>query len=292
MGFIIANNIGFCFGVKNAINKTFEIAKKTNRPIYTIGALIHNENVINELEKNNIHTIVENEISKHLNENPIYIVRTHGITHQLLLTLNIYCNKKIIEYYDLTCPFVKSIHTNLSKSTSNDTFTICFGSKTHPETIASVSYIAGEYHIVENFDDYNSLLPKIESTDKQIILFSQTTFDQNSFSLIKESLLKVKPKTLVLNTICNTTVLRQAEADNISKISDYCFVIGDSKSSNTQKLFSIAHHNCINTFYMNDVANISVIPNPNKYNIGILSGASTPQNNLDLIISELKKHIF
>lgn len=286
---IVAKNIGFCFGVQKAINSALNTYfKEKNRNIYTIGSLIHNDIVNKQLSEKRIICIDETDIESVINDNPVLIIRAHGIKKELLEKLHKYKRDGLITLIDSTCPFVTSIHNFLQKNTNDNTLTIYFGNPNHPETIGSISFIKGEYIIVDSFDSFIRIKNTLIENNKQTILFSQTTSDYQDFKIICNELKNIKSNPIIFDSVCKTTIERQIEADEISKIVDITFVLGDKKSSNTLKLYNIAKNNCPNSFLIEKKEDINFNDLNLNAKIGLLTGASTPEIVIKDVIDALK----
>ena len=277
----VAKSAGFCFGVKRAVNLVYdEITKENNKPIYTYGPIIHNDEVVKDMEKNGVIVIKSlDELASHTKG--IIIIRSHGISRK---------EYEIIEnsgytIKDATCPFVKKIHTLAQKHTSEGEYLIIIGNSTHPEVQGIKGWVVGDMvSVVGNVNDIENL--DIPET-KKVCIVSQTTFNYNKFQELVEIIAKKGYDINVLNTICNATEERQTEARKIASESDAMIVIGDSNSSNTQKLFEICKKECENTYYIQTNRDMDYDKIKSVNNVGITAGASTPNN----IIEEVSKNV-
>lgn len=282
MEIILGKSSGFCFGVKNAIDGA-EKELKNNSPVYCLGEIIHNEEVINDLESKGL-VIVDNiEDAK-----DTVIVRSHGVSKDVYDT----AKAKNIKLLDYTCPFVLKIHETALKYSQNDYFIFLLGVKTHPETIGSISFCGNNSYLIENLDDISLALDKFKISNlKNLLIISQTTFSVSLFENIVNEIKKhVNPNVNleIKNTICNTTSIRQKETEDIAKKVDLMIVIGGKHSSNTKKLYEVAKENCKNTILIqtkNDL-NHEYLQGFNK--IGIIAGASTPQNIIEDVVAFCK----
>lgn len=262
MEIILAKSAGFCFGVKLAVDCVYEKSKQEK--IYTYGPIIHNKNVVKDLEKQGV-KILEN-LDKDVDGK--VIIRSHGVPPSVYNILK----EKGIEYIDCTCPFVKKIHKIVSEKYSEGNEIIIVGNKEHPEIIGINGFCDNTGIIVNSIEEFNALELNKE---KQYILVSQTTFDTTKFFLLMEIVDKIKNIT-VYNTICTATNDRQKEAIEIAQNVDYMIVLGDTLSSNTQKLFEISKKYCKNTFLCERIQDLQLNIFSNNVKIGITAGASTP----------------
>ncbi len=255
MEVIMGSNIGFCKGVSNAVEKSIELVKNYGK-VYALGMLIHNEKVINSLEKLGIIFVDDIDL---VPNNEHLIFRTHGETKNIYERAK---NKNLI-IHDLTCPNVLNIHKKVQELNSKGYFIVLCGYKNHPEVIATMSYCEGI--VVYNIEDI------VDLKNNKIALICQTTISLEKFDEIKNYLIKLYPSLLVFNTVCNATKKREDEVIKLSSKVDNLLIIGSNKSSNTKKLFNVSK--CSNTYFVDDVDTFN-----KKLDgvIGIVTGASTP----------------
>ena len=277
----IAKSAGFCFGVTRAVNMVYEAIEKENVPIYTYGPIIHNDEVVKDMEKNGVTVINDlDELSSH--EKGVMIIRSHGISKAEYDKIKD-CGFEVL---NATCPFVSKIHRYVEDYSSKGYDIIIVGSPKHPEVCGIKGWADEKCHVTiinspEDAEKYT------KNSTKKLCIVSQTTFNYNKFQDIVEIIAKKGYDITVLNTICNATEVRQTEARKVAQCSDVMIVIGDRHSSNTQKLFEICKNECINTYYIqtSDEMDYSHIGSNN--NVGITAGASTPNN----IIEEVSKNV-
>ena len=261
MEIILAKSAGFCFGVKLAVDCVYEKSKEDK--IYTYGPIIHNKNVVKDLEKQGVE-IIEN-LEKDINGK--VIIRSHGVPSSVYKLLE----QKNIEYVDCTCPFVKKIHRIVDENYKQGKRVIIIGNKNHPEIIGINGFCDNTALIANSIEEFNNL--DIED-NKEYILVSQTTFDITVFEKLLQSVKNNNIK--VFNTICSATNDRQTEALELSKQVDYMIVLGDTSSSNTQKLYEICKKNCENTYLCETIKDLQLNNFKKNVKIGITAGASTP----------------
>lgn len=274
MEIIIGKNSGFCFGVNNAVEKTKKKLKElaNEKQVYCLGEIVHNQQVTKELE--NMGLIVKDDIND-IPNNSICIVRAHGVPPKVYEEA---INKKI-ELIDLTCPKVKLVHKLAEEYKNKNYFVIIIAKKSHPETIGTKGFAGHNSIVVENNDDINLVKQKIKQTGiNNIIILSQTTFSVEKFNnlsnMIKERLEDVNLE--IKSCICNSTDIRQNEVIELSRKVDLMIIVGGKNSSNTEKLFEIANKEAPKSIWIQtkDDINTDYIKQFNK--IGIISGASTP----------------
>lgn len=276
--------MGFCFGVRRAVEAAEEALKKYGKGVYSLGPLIHNENALKELKEKGLLIADEKEIST-IKDGSVVIIRAHGVAPDLIETLK---NKKCT-VIDATCPRVKANQKMVSRYTSAEDYIILTGDKNHGEVIGLAGYAKSNFIQIQNYDEAEKVqLPS--ELKGQIVLLSQTTYNPHEFSKI-ESLLKSRyPQIKVQNTICPATEERQnALLDLCSKV-DALIVIGGKNSANTKRLYQTAKENCKFALHIQDE---SEIPDEiRKYEkIGITAGASTPDKIISLVETALNNMV-
>ena len=276
----VAESAGFCFGVKRAVNMAYDEAASAGEPVYTYGPIIHNEEVVKDLEKKGVRVIRKLDELEELPKGKI-IIRSHGISkaeHDRMLSYG-------FEILDATCPFVLKIH-RLVREYSRKGYTIVIaGNREHPEVEGIMGWVEGQsVYTVQTAEDIDKL---VVSTDEKICFVAQTTFNYNKFQELVEIITKKGYDIIVLDTICNATEERQAEARMIAGRSEAMIVIGDKHSSNTQKLYEISKKECANTYYIQTSKDMDYRQIRSINNVGITAGASTP----NYIIEEVSKNV-
>ena len=280
MNVTLAKSAGFCFGVKRAVKTVYEETDKSDKPIYTFGPIIHNEEVVADLEKKGV--AVVNSVEE-LRDKPkgTVIIRSHGVEKE------VYEQIKMLgfEIVDATCPFVLKIHRLVEKYSSQGYHVIIIGNESHPEVIGIKGWSDGKFTtVISSKEEAESF--QLEEGSKACIV-SQTTFNYNKFQELVEIIGKKGYDIIVLNTICNATEERQTEAAKIAREVDAMIVIGGKSSSNTQKLFEICKSECENTYYIQTIKDLDLTGFKSVDNVGITAGASTPNN----IIEEVQKNV-
>ena len=280
MEFTIAKSAGFCFGVKRAIDSAYKYLEENQGKVYSIGPLIHNEIVTNDLKAKGLIELNDIDVIKNLkNEN--IIIRTHGIEKDTFEILKRNGNNII----DLTCPFVSKIHKLVDEYSKNAYKVIVIGDKEHPEVKGIVSYAKNGIDVVINESDVNKL--KIDRNDKVFIVFQTTTNALNAEKLV-DILTKLFYNYKLVNTICNATQNRQDETARLSKECDVMLIIGSRTSSNTRKLFEIASLYCKKTYLLSDKSDTKNINIEKNSKVGVSAGASTPVYLVEEILKNVR----
>ena len=284
MEVILAKSAGFCFGVKRAVETVYEQTGTENR-IYTYGPIIHNEEVVKDLEQKGV-IVLRSEEELDTLERGTVIIRSHGVAKDVYDRLE----SKKIQIVDATCPFVKKIHNIVQKHSEMGENIIIIGNPEHPE-VQGIKGWAGDH--VEVFQTKEEAENYSCEQGKKICIVAQTTFNYNKFKDLVEILCKKRYDNNVLNilnilnTICNATEERQREAKNIAGEVDTMLVVGGRHSSNTQKLFEICKKECGNTYYIQTPVDLDSEMFQCSSYVGITAGASTPNK----IIEEVQEHV-
>lgn len=281
MEITVAKSAGFCFGVQRAVDSVYKELEENSGKIYTFGPIIHNEQVVEDLNKKGIEVIDTVEQLKEIKEGTV-VIRSHGVAKEIYDVLE----QQKLKMVDATCPFVKKIHNIVLDESNNGKTIIIIGNDNHPEVEGIKGWVNGEV-IVINKEEQIEKLSLPEQTKACIV--SQTTFNHNKFKYLVEIIRKKGYDITVVNTICNATHVSQVEAQKISSKVDGMIVIGGKNSSNTQKLYDICRNECENTFYVQTVKDLNLHELKSLKSIGITAGASTPKNIIEEVRTECQK---
>ena len=277
MEVILAESAGFCFGVKRAVETVYEQAAGGGR-IYTYGPIIHNEEVVSDLEKKGVRVLKEEELDD-LQEGTV-IIRSHGVPREVQRRIR----ERSLVCVDATCPFVKRIHKIVEKESRAGRQIIIIGNPGHPEVEGIMGWSETPAVIIESEKEAeNFFCPE----EKDICLVSQTTFNYNKFQELVEIIQKKGYNVSVANTICNATEERQAEAKLIASQVDAMIVIGGTHSSNTRKLYEICRKECEYTCFIQTLDDLQLDFPDSVFRVGITAGASTP----NYIIEEVQNYV-
>ncbi|BCD61902.1 4-hydroxy-3-methylbut-2-en-1-yl diphosphate reductase [Nitratiruptor sp. YY08-26] len=270
----LAQNYGFCFGVKRAI----KIAEESPDSV-TFGPLIHNKNEIERLKKNFNVGLVE-DIDE-VEENSKVIVRTHGIPKDKLQILK----EKNVEVVNATCPFVTKPQEIVEKMSEEGYSIVIFGDRNHPEIKGVMSYAKDPVVVL----DVEELEPQLSKLKEKVATVAQTTRKFEEYAKIVNFLMQHKKEVRVFNTICNATFENQSAARELSKEADVMIVIGGKNSSNTKQLFRICKENCLDSYLIENKEEIQPSWFEGKKLCGITAGASTPNWIIEEVIEKIKK---
>ncbi len=269
----LAENYGFCFGVKRAI----KIAEE-HKNSATYGPLIHNSLEIKRLDENFNVGLVED--FKEFKPGDTAIVRTHGIPKNELEELN----KTGVEVVDATCPYVTKPQQICEQMSKEGYDIVIFGDEKHPEIKGVKSYAVNEAHVVTSVADLEEL-----KLGEHIALVAQTTRKVEEYVAIASYLIPRHKEVRVFNTICNATFENQEAARKLAKRADIMIVIGGKNSSNTKQLFSIAKAGCEDSYHIENEEELECSWFEGKKLCGITAGASTPDWVIQNVVNKIEK---
>ena len=273
----VAKSAGFCFGVKRAVDTVYREIESGEKPVYTFGPIIHNEQVVEDLENRGVQVIHSEDELEGLSGGTV-VIRSHGVSRDV-------CEKieaRGMKIVDATCPFVKKIHRIVDEEGRKGRHVVIIGSADHPEVQGIMGWASGPVTVMHTAEEAESFVPE---NGKPISIVAQTTFNYNKFKDLVEIFLKKSYDSTVLKTICNATEERQTEARAIARKVDAMFVVGGRHSSNTQKLYEICKEECKNTYFIETLVDLESKPFQSFGRVGITAGASTPNK----IIEEVQK---
>ena len=275
----LAKTAGFCFGVKRAVNTVYEQIEKGDKLIYTYGPIIHNEEVVKDLEEKGVKVIESEEDIEKIEADATVVIRSHGTTEKICDLIK----AKGANIVDATCPFVKKIHNIVAEKSEAGYHIVIIGNDKHPEVEGIKGWSKSSVTVINTEEEANLISI---SDDKNVCIVSQTTFNYKKFHKLVEIIQKKVYNVIIVNTICNATSERQVEAKQIATEVDSMIVIGGKTSSNTQKLYEICKEECKNTYYIQTAKDLETVQLEGDV-IGITAGASTPKN----IIEEVQANV-
>ncbi len=279
----LAECAGFCFGVKRAVDAVYE-QLGTGKRIYTYGPIVHNEEVVGDLERQGVRVLADKKELLALEKDPkqetLVIIRAHGVPREIYDILE----QKGLEYIDCTCPFVKRIQKKVEEESRNGKTVYIAGNPGHPEVEGIRGWCHGEAKVIENPEETQNL---VFNDKNQGVLVAQTTFNFNKFDNLVEIFHKRGYNGTVVNTICNATEERQRAARKLAAEADVMIVIGGRHSSNTRKLYEICSSECAKTYFIQTLDDLRVDMPETVRLVGITAGASTPNK----IIEEVQNYV-
>lgn len=277
MQITLAKTAGFCFGVNRAVTMLYDLVNDGVK-VSTLGPIIHNPQVISDLEKRGVKIL---ESAESASPDAKIVIRTHGVEKDVLS----FCEEKHFDYIDATCPFVKKIHKIVNENSKPDLPVLIAGDKNHPEVVGIKSYCKGKCYVFNSAAELDSIFNNVDFDEKNpFIVVSQTTFSTKEWEKCVKKIKILYTNAFIFDTICNATEERQAEALLLSQKNDIMIIIGGRTSSNTAKLKSVCEPNCP-TYLIETAKELLDIDFCGVNSIGVTAGASTP----DGIIKEVLK---
>lgn len=278
MRVIVAKTAGFCMGVRRAMDILLDAAnEKNDGKVYTDGPLIHNPQVLEYLEKRDIHIVNgQTDLSK-----STVVIRAHGITP---------IRRKEIEdlgakVCDATCPHVMRVQSIIKKYAAQGYSTVIVGDKGHAEVIGLLGYAEGKGHVVQELDEIEHLPPM----DK-VCVVAQTTQDRRMFKEAIDRLKKRYSNCESFETICSSTYKRQDEVISLSKTVDAMIVVGGRGSANTTRLVKICESQGTPTFHVETDTELDLSKFKNFDTIGVTAGASTPNWMIKRVVEKIRSY--
>ena len=310
----LAKTAGFCFGVQRAVEMVYTEADK-GKKVVTLGPIIHNEQVVSDLEKRGVSVIDETALADESVDlsGATVVIRSHGVSKSVYEKLR----QKRCEIVDSTCPFVKKIHDTVQEYAAQGYDIVIVGSREHPEvqgilgwclppgkknperTDAGNEVFGDEVlrsevlrnevlgTVVETEAEMEAFCPS--NREKKVCVVAQTTFNYKKFKDLVEIISKKGYDIIAVNTICNATAERQQEASELAARSDAMIVIGGKNSSNSRKLFEISKNQCENTYFIQTLEDLDITCIESSASLGITAGASTPKNMIQEVLTACQK---
>lgn len=280
----LAKFAGFCYGVKRAVETVKKLKNENeNKNIFILGQLIHNSQVIKELEELGIRTV--DELPD--NETGICVIRSHGASPEVIENIE----NKGFEVVDLTCPDVKKVQQQAIQLAQDGYYVVIVGKAEHPEVIAikaNAQQYTDKIFVASDCAQLEEVKEDIKA-HKKVGVVVQTTQRIETLQSILSCLTTFSKEIHVVNTICQSTSMRQKEAKELAQVNDLVVVVGSKKSANTTHLAEILDGITKTIHIENEIEldNYSDLVK-NAQNIAITAGASTPQNVIDKVINKIE----
>lgn len=288
----VAKTAGFCFGVRRAVDTVYrqlEESCRTESPkLYTLGEIIHNPQVVEEL--NDLGAVAVEQLPELLTleqtEKIPGIIRSHGVPHSVYEAFE----QNGIPYVDATCPYVRQIQKIVADQ-PQDTLVLVAGDAKHPEVKGIIGHCNATFVTFESAEELQKITENSPNLAKMnSVMVAQTTFNTSEWQKCVETAKKLYTKPKIFDTICKATLMRQTEAAHLAEVSDIMIVIGGRHSSNTRKLSDICSRYCKTIWVetaqelLNGQADV-VCQIAAGSRVGVTAGASTPVR----IIKEVQK---
>jgi 4-hydroxy-3-methylbut-2-enyl diphosphate reductase len=274
MEILVARSAGFCFGVKRAINMATECAEGVDSEIYTYGPIIHNPQVVKKLEGARVFT------KKRLEEMEActVIIRSHGAKIE---DFNV-AQDKGLKIVDATCPFVKKSQEIVSRLTQEGYSVIVVGEKNHPEVQGVISYGSDDILVAASAEELKGM-----PTKTKIGIVAQTTLSITTLQKVTSFCLTKASEVKVYNTICDATIIRQRESEEIATMVDCMLVVGGRNSANTNRLANLCRTIQPNTRHIEVAEEIKKEWFNGVARVGVTGGASTPSWLIEEVLTKI-----
>ncbi|MGN0601538.1 MAG: bifunctional 4-hydroxy-3-methylbut-2-enyl diphosphate reductase/30S ribosomal protein S1 [Oscillospiraceae bacterium] len=261
-----AKTAGFCFGVDRAVKIVYNMLDNRNN-VVTLGPIIHNRNVVADLEARGCRAVSLSEVTK---DNTV-IIRSHGVGQAVYDALE----QVGAEVVDATCPFVERIHKIAFEKSSQGYSVLIAGDASHPEVQGIRGHCVGESYVFNDCEEFENLVKNQNFFEKKVAILAQTTYNNRMWKICCETAKRIVPDALIFDTICNATAERQREARELAMQADAMIIVGGRQSSNTHKLKAVCDEYCP-CYLIENASELGDIDLSLAKFIGISAGASTP----------------
>lgn len=274
MEIIRAKYMGFCFGVLEAINVCNSLVEEKGKK-YILGMLVHNKQVVEDMQRKGFKLVTEEELLQDvdsLEENDIVVIRAHGTSKKVHEKLK----ERKVKVFDATCIFVNKIRQEIEIANEKGYSILFMGDRNHPEVKGVISF-ADDIQIFESYEEATKL--KID-LDKTYLLSTQTTLNKRKFEEVKKFFKENYKNVIIFDIICGATAVRQKAVEDLAVKVELMIVVGDTKSSNTKKLYEISKRLNDNTYLIENEEQLDLDIFSGKKVVGITAGASTPEETI------------
>lgn len=274
MEIIRAKYMGFCFGVLEAINVCNSLVEEKGKK-YILGMLVHNKQVVEDMQRKGFRLVTEEELLQDvdsLEENDIVVIRAHGTSKKVHEKLK----ERKVKVFDATCIFVNKIRQEIEIANEKGYSILFMGDRNHPEVKGVISF-ADDIQIFESYEEATKL--KID-LDKTYLLSTQTTLNKRKFEEVKKFFKENYKNVIIFDKICGATAVRQKAVEDLAVKVELMIVVGDTKSSNTKKLYEISKRLNDNTYLIENEEQLDLDIFSGKKVVGITAGASTPEETI------------
>jgi (E)-4-hydroxy-3-methyl-but-2-enyl pyrophosphate reductase len=272
---VVSEGVGFCSGVKRAIRMALDSAGRCEAPVYSLGPLIHNPQVVDRLRREGIRPL-----TRLRNGKGAVVVRSHGISYRDVEDLK----ARGYDVIDATCPFVRKAQENARRISDMGYRLVVVGERKHPEVKGILGHVDGAAVVVENLKQAKAL-----KFGQRVGIIAQTTVPIDTFSSIVCEIARKSREILVINTICSETAKRQDKARALAATVDAVLVVGGRNSANTSRLATLCSSMCPKTYHIETAEEIKSRWFRAGSTVGVVAGASTPKWLVDNIVERLEE---
>lgn len=275
-----AKTAGFCMGVGLALRKLDVVTKQGAAPLFTLGPIIHNPQVLDKYEAMGVR---QQSDPRAIPPGGTVVIRAHGVPQRVEADLR----ERGISIIDATCPKVKKAQLLIAEQAAGGRRLLLFGEEDHPEVKGLVSYAGAGAHVFDSVEALESLILKLDP-DAEYFLAAQTTQDRTAFETVVKMLRqRLDPGLPVFETICDATRHRQHEALSIAQEVDAMVVVGGYASGNTRRLVDVARTQGIPCQHVETADELDLDELSCRRRIGLTAGASTPKEIIDAVEDRL-----
>ncbi len=274
----VVKNAGFCFGVRRAIRLAFFAVKKNRKKVFTLGPLIHNPQMVDDLKKKGVYVVDDlSEIDQ-----GCLIIRSHGVHPKILKA----AKKKKLKIIDATCPFVKKAQNNAKLLCDQGYQVVVVGEADHPEVKSIVGYTKDKALVINHTKNGLNL-----NKFKKIGVVAQTTLNIDLFKQVIDKLIESAKEIKIYNTICNATSLMQGKTSKMAQRVDLMIVVGGYNSANTNRLAKLCKRIGTKTYHVETSKKLEKSWFKNVKNVGVTAGTSTPPWIIQDVVKKIKTFV-
>lgn len=271
----VARYAGVCYGVERALGMAEKAAGEARKPVNTLGPLIHNPLVVNDLERIGVGTA--SNVSEV--EEGTLIIRAHGVVPSVVED----ARTRGLDVLDATCPYVKKVHNAAERLVREGYQLIVVGESGHPEVEGIMGHAGDDAHVVSVPGDLDAI-----DLSRKVGVVVQTTQTPGALADVVAELSKRTMDLRVINTICSATQERQDSAAELARRVDAMIVVGGKNSGNTRRLAEICTPACPKTHHIEDASEIEAAWFDGASHIGVTAGASTPASHIERALVRMR----
>lgn len=271
----VARYAGVCYGVERALGMAEKAADEARKPVNTLGPLIHNPLVVNDLESIGVGTA--SNVSEV--EEGTLIIRAHGVVPSVVED----ARTRGLDVLDATCPYVKKVHNAAERLVREGYQLIVVGESGHPEVEGIMGHAGDDAHVVSVPGDLDAI-----DLSRKVGVVVQTTQTPGALADVVAELSKRTMDLRVINTICSATQERQDSAAELARRVDAMIVVGGKNSGNTRRLAEICTAACPKTHHIEDASEIEAAWFDGVSHIGVTAGASTPASHIERAVVRMR----
>ena len=282
MRVILAQPRGFCAGVERAIEIVEEALKQHGSPIYVRHEIVHNPRVVDDLKAKGVRFVDRIE---QVPDGAITVFSAHGVSRKVEQDASV----RGLQSLDATCPLVSKVHEEGRRYAANGYEIILIGHENHPEVEGTLGQIPGPVFLVSDVDGVAAL--EVRNPDK-VAYITQTTLSVDDVRDVIAALRRRFPNVVGpdVKDICYATQNRQTAVRTLAAQVQLMLVVGARNSSNSNRLYELGNVCGVPSYLIEDASKVDPAWLTGIECIGITAGASTPEELVQEVIDELRKH--